>query len=74
MGRKQTVYLSEELNRRLKPFRHVINLSAICSAAIEREVARLETAISDSNRLDTMSADELRAVIKTLLGGREGEQ
>ena len=67
MGRKQTVYLSNDVAKRLARFRGAINISAVCSAAIERELDGLEAAIAGTGNIDTMSADQLRELVKALL-------
>jgi post-segregation antitoxin (ccd killing protein) len=61
------ISIPDDLHKRLVPFKDVLNISGICTVAIEREVIRMENALNGADNIDAMSLDQLRNLVKMLL-------
>jgi hypothetical protein len=69
-----TVTLPTALIERLKPFKSFINVSAVLKQALEKELDRLEQSVDGLSEIDSMPADEVRRLAKSLLAQqRAGE-
>jgi hypothetical protein len=61
------ISIPKELHERLVPFKDVLNVSGICTVALEREVVRMEGALNGADDIDSMSVNQLRNLVKMLL-------
>ena len=69
-----TVYLSDELSERLNRYRDKLNISGICSTAIEKEIRILEDLPEDRKDMDEIVAQVRERILRLREDKRKEER